>query len=102
LRLPVIYRKDILRSTDGNQFHRIKENSKSLINRDAIVNCLLLSDCNFLLKTASILSDCSVVFNPTIRVKVISFPHSRELTWWPATEIKQNQENNIYAVVATQ
>jgi hypothetical protein len=94
LPVPVVYREDMIRSMDGEQFHRKKGNSKSLVNRDAIVNCLLLSNCHVLLKTASILSDCSVVFNPSIKVKVISFPNSPKVTWWPATEINVNQENN--------
>jgi hypothetical protein len=89
LPLPLIYRDDIVRSEDGEQFHRKKEISKTLINRDAIVNCLLLSNCHTLLKTASILSDCSVIFNPDIEVKVMSVPRRNELTWWPATEINE-------------
>lgn len=99
LPIPVVYREDAVRSQDGDQFHRKKEVSKSTVNRDAIVNMLLLSRCDFLLKTASILSDCSIVFNPEIPVKVISFPHSDELTWWPATEIKNNQEKGKYSLV---
>jgi hypothetical protein len=98
LPVPVIFREDAVRSKDGDQFHRKKEISKSVVNRDAIVNMLLLSHTDFLLKTASILSDCSVIFNPSIPVKVISFPHSDNLTWWPATEIKQNQEKGNYAI----
>ncbi|HMG81449.1 MAG TPA: hypothetical protein VK559_00305 [Ferruginibacter sp.] len=89
LPLPLIYRDDSVRSGDGEQFHRKEDVSKSLINKDAIVNCLLLSNCHILLKTASILSDCSVVFNPGINVKVMSIPHNKDLTWWPATEINK-------------
>jgi hypothetical protein len=85
----LVYREDIFRSTDGEQFHRKKEHSKTLINREAIVNCLLLSKCMFLLKTASILSDCSVIFNPDIEVRIISAPHNSDLTWWPATELNE-------------
>jgi hypothetical protein len=99
IHLPVLFREDALRSKDGSQFHRKTEVSKSIIHRDAIVNMLLLSRTDFLLKTASILSDCSIIFNPAIGVKVISFPHSDDLTWWPATEIRQRQQNNIYATV---
>jgi hypothetical protein len=101
LPVPVIFREDAVRSKDGDQFHRKKEISKSVVNRDAIVNMLLLSRADYLLKTASILSDCSVIFNPSIPVKVISFPHSNNLTWWPATEIKQNQEKGNYAIAET-
>ena len=99
IQLPVLFREDALRSKDGSQFHRKKEISKSIVHRDAIVNMLLLSRTDFLLKTASILSDCSIIFNPSIGVKVISFPHSEQLTWWPATEIRQRQENSNYATL---
>jgi hypothetical protein len=99
VQLPVLFREDALRSKDGDQFHRKKEISKSMVHRDAIVNMLLLSRTDFLLKTASILSDCSIIFNPSIGVKVISFPHSEQLTWWPATEIRQGQENSNYATL---
>jgi hypothetical protein len=91
LRVPVLFRQDAVRSCDGEQFHRNKEISKSVVNRDAIVNMLILSRCDFLLKTASILSDCSVIFNPAIGVELINKPHSRALTWWPCTEIIANQ-----------
>lgn len=90
---PVIYRVDTIRSEDGEQFHRKKGSSKSVVNRDAIINCLLLSKCTMLLKTASILSDCSVIFNPTIKVVVMSVPYSSNLTWWPATEINISSLN---------
>ncbi len=92
LPLPVIFRKDVYRSYDGEQIHRKTENSKSTIHRDAIVNMLLLSRCIYLLKTASILSDCSVIFNPTMDVKLMSKPHSETLTWWPCREIIENQK----------
>jgi hypothetical protein len=91
LRAPVLFRQDAVRSSDGEQFHRKKEISKSVVNRDAIVNMLILSGCDFLVKTASILSDCSVIFNPVIGVELINKPHSGALTWWPCTEIIANQ-----------
>jgi hypothetical protein len=95
LELPLVYRGDAIRSADGEQFHRKEENSKSIVNRDAIVNCLLLSKCHVLLKTASMLSDCSVIFNPAIKVKVISVPHNKNITWWPATEINEYATFNL-------
>lgn len=90
LTVPVIYREDHFRSSDGDQVHRKEFNSKYMVNRDAAINMLLLSKCNLLLKTASILSDCSVIFNPSIPIKLLSKPHSENLTWWPAREIIQN------------
>lgn len=93
----VIYREDAFRSKDGDQFHRKVDSPKSIINHDAIINMLILSECDYLLKTASILSDCSVIFNPSIPLKVISFPHTETLTWWPAIEIKKMKTN--YAII---
>jgi hypothetical protein len=92
LHVPIVVREDAVRSADGDQFHRKVEISKTIVNRDAIVNMLILARCSYLLKTASILSDCSVIFNPTIEVEVISQPHHETLTWWPCTEILDSQK----------
>jgi len=91
LPVPVIYRDDGVRSADGDQFHRKAEVSKSTVNRDALVNMLLLSRSAFLLKTASFLSDCSVIFNPSLEVRLLNRPHSADLTWWPCSEILEHQ-----------
>jgi len=88
LPVPVIYREDAIRSENGAQIHLQKQNSKSVINRDAMVNCLLLSRCDYLLKTASLLSDCSVIFNPKLKVSVMSAPYEHA-TWWPTSEINK-------------
>lgn len=85
--VPVIYRKDAFRSADGDQFHRKEENPKELINHDALMNILLLSQTDFLIKTASIMSDCCFIFNPSLKYKILSKPHSVSLTWWPASEL---------------
>jgi hypothetical protein len=92
LSIPIVYREDTIRSETGDPIHLKKENSKVIINRDAIVNCLILSRCGHLLKTASLLSDCSVIFNPDIKVSVINAPYSHA-TWWPTSEI------NTYALL---
>jgi hypothetical protein len=94
LPIPVLYREDAVRSHDGDQFHRKREVSKSVVNRDAIINMLILSRCARLLKTASILSDCSVIFNPDIEVTLINRPHSEGLIWWPCREIINIQSIN--------
>ena len=92
LSIPIIYRDDSVRSETGEPIHLTQANSKLIINRDAIVNCLILSKCNYLLKTASLLSDCSVIFNPDLKVSVINAPYSHT-TWWPTFEI------NSYALI---
>jgi len=88
LPIPIVCREDAIRSENGDQIHLKQENSKTTINRDAIVNCLILSRCDYLLKTASLLSDCSVIFNPDIRVSVINAPFKHK-TWWPTSEINE-------------
>jgi len=88
LSIPVVYRNDAIRSETGDPVHLTQDNSKITINRDAIVNCLILSRCNYLLKTASLLSDCSVIFNPDLRVSVINAPYSHA-TYWPTSEINK-------------
>lgn len=90
-RLPmeIVWREDIYRSKDGNQFHRDPANDMSVVNREALINCLLLSKCDLLIKTASILSDCSKIFNPGLNMIILNEPHSDNLTWWPATELNQ-------------
>jgi hypothetical protein len=91
--VPVVYRHDAYRSADGDQFHRKAENNKSIINHDALMNILILSKTDFLLKTASIMSDCCFIFNPDIHYKILTTPHSSNLTWWPATELIRNSLN---------
>jgi len=88
LSVPIVYRDDAIRSNTGDQIHLKQENSKLIINHDAIVNCLILSRCDHLLKTASLLSDCSVIFNPNLPVSVINSPY-RHATWWPTSEINE-------------
>ncbi|MDR3338554.1 MAG: hypothetical protein LBT25_00415 [Candidatus Symbiothrix sp.] len=86
--IPVIFREDAIRSEDGMQIHLKEDHSKVVINHDAIVNCLILSRCRYLLKTASFLSDCSVIFNPAIKVSVINAPYEYA-NWWPASEMNE-------------
>ena len=88
LSIPIVYRDDTIRSETGDQIHLKQEHSKTVINHDAIVNCLILSRCDHLLKTASLLSDCSVIFNPNLRVSVINAPYQHK-TWWPTSEINE-------------
>jgi hypothetical protein len=89
LPVSVVFRDDAIRSDDGAQIHLKVQNSKVVVNHDAIVNCLILSKCDYLLKTASFLSDCSVVFNPELKVRVINAPYDYA-TWWPASEINES------------
>ena len=81
---PIIYRNDSLRSRDDNSIHESADTNKYEVNRDAIVNCLLLSKCDALLKTASILSGWSKLFNPNLPVVVLNQPYER---WFPERDL---------------
>lgn len=55
---------DATRSLNGAALHTSQQYDKYNLGEDAIVDCVLLSKCNKLYKTASNLSDTSVKFNP--------------------------------------
>ena len=78
----LMWRDDSFRSRDGSSIHESPHTDKSQINRDAIVNCLILSRCEALLKTASILSGWSKLFNPRLPVVMLNEPREDQL-WFP-------------------
>ncbi len=84
--LPVIMRNDYKRSSDKQAVHINKSLNKYEVNRDAVVNMLLLSRCDFLIKSSSFLSDISKLMNPQLPVVMLNKPYSRAL-WFPAKEI---------------
>lgn len=84
---PIIYRNDSFRSRDGNSIHKSAHTDKYEINRDAIVNCLILSRCDALLKTASILSGWSKLFNPQLPVVTLNKPYNKHQQWFPERDL---------------
>jgi hypothetical protein len=83
---PIVWREDAFRSRDGSSVHESAWTDKYEMNRDAIVNCLILSRCAALLKTASILSGWSKLFNPRLPVVMLSQPHEGHL-WFPESAL---------------
>ena len=71
----VVYRNDSYRAQDGDPIHYSKCVSRYAINRDALVNCLILSKCDTVIKTASILSGWSKLFNPQLSLVILNKPH---------------------------
>jgi hypothetical protein len=86
---PIIYRNDSCRARDGNSIHESADTDKYKINWDAIVNCLILSRCDALLKTASILSGWSKLFNPRLPVVMLNEPYD-EYQWFPERDLIKN------------
>ena len=86
--IPVIYREDSSRSTDGEIIHRGSEVSDlKAIQKDAMVNMMLLAKCNFLIKSSSCLSDCSLIFNEYLDFKYITQPKNEMRNYWPIFEL---------------
>ncbi len=56
------------------------------IAREALLSCLLLSQCGFLVKTPSYLSAWSKIFNPTLPV-ILASPPRPDAFWFPDSEI---------------
>ncbi len=57
------YRR-IFRSVDGRAIDVVNEDSSQKKGEDAVIDCLLLSRCQYLIRTESNLGACSALFNP--------------------------------------
>jgi hypothetical protein len=84
-RLAVVYHDDHERSTSQIAVHRSKSGDPFRKGEEAVVNCLLLSKCSALIKTASFLSGWSKLFNPDLPVQLLNPPFERQL-WFPDRE----------------
>ncbi len=58
---------EAIRSTNGKAIHSSQKNGYQK-GEEAVLDCVLLSKTNLLLRTASCLSACSTFFNPTLPV----------------------------------
>jgi hypothetical protein len=84
--LPVFYHADHERSQTKIAIHRSKSGDRFRKAEEAVLNCLLLSRCHALIKTASFLSGWSKLFNPDLPVFMVNRPFEREL-WFPDREL---------------
>jgi hypothetical protein len=86
-RIEVLYHDDKQRSSDGKPVHAYRKGDDNYTKgKEALVNCLLLSRCNALIRTASFLSAWSSIFNPRLPVVLLNRPFSRKL-YFPDREI---------------
>lgn len=85
----VVSHEDSIRSRDGTAVHTQADtgdnNKKGL---EAVVNCLLLSRSDVLMRTASFLSAWSSIFRPELPVVLLNRPIDSKL-WFPDREILQ-------------
>jgi hypothetical protein len=83
----VVAHEDSLRSRDGLAVHtQLKAGDPALKAFDALMNCLLLSRCEVVVRTASFLSAWASVFNPQLKVFMLNRPYAKSL-WFPDSEI---------------
>lgn len=90
----VIFHEDQERSRDGRAVHtRRAVGSNQVKAWEAMVNCLLLSRCDALLRTASFLSGWSSVFNPQLPVILLNRHHEAKC-WFPDREVVKRSLTN--------
>ncbi|MDD5580256.1 MAG: nodulation protein NodZ [Methylobacter sp.] len=88
--IEVISHDDKEQSQDGNAIHTDPNIGDNYIKgKEALVNCLLLSKCNVLIKSSSFLSGWSAIFNPSLPVIMLNRPYNEKL-WFPDAAIIQS------------
>jgi hypothetical protein len=87
--VPVVFRDDALRPSEGSRsIDGTSGADRYAVNRDAIVNCLILARCDALLKTSSILSGWSKLLNPKLPTVMLNEPYAEHL-WFPERELRK-------------
>lgn len=90
--LLVIAHSDKERSWDGQPIHYNPAGNKYQKGFEALVNCLLLSRCTALIRTASFLSGWSSIFNPSLPITLLNEPIESKL-WFPDSECIKRSDN---------
>lgn len=83
----VVSHDDSERSRDGLPVHaQVAVGDNHAKGREALVNCLLLSRCDVLIRTASFLSGWCSVLKPSLPVMMLNEPYPSKL-WFPDREV---------------
>jgi hypothetical protein len=88
---PVFYHDDHERSKTEVAIHRSKLGDRYKKAEEAVLNCLLLSKCNALIKNASFLSAWSKLFNPDLPVILLNSPFERQVSQTPSQWISPSR-----------
>jgi nodulation protein Z len=88
----VIVHPDQERSRDAQPVHTNSAGSGHRKGFEALVNCLLLSRCAALIRTASFLSGWSSVFNPLLPITLLNEPYAH-VRWFPDRELITRSDN---------
>jgi hypothetical protein len=90
----VCFHEDSCRSNNGVPVHRVgKGDSNYLKGEDAIINCLLLSRCDAIVRTCSLLSAWAILLNADIKNVTVNRPLSHS-AWFPEKEITDRSEDH--------
>lgn len=92
--MEVISHHDTERSRNGKAIHvRPALGDNYMKGKEALINSILLSKCNTLIRTASFLSAWSSIFNPGLPVIMLNRPYDEKL-WFPDTLLAQQSMNS--------
>ena len=91
--LSVIVHSDEERSWDGEPVHYNPLGNKYQKGFEALVNCLLLSRCTALIRTASFLSGWCSIFNPALPITLLNEPLKHAAHWFPDSECLKRSDN---------
>ncbi|MEM7254330.1 MAG: hypothetical protein AAF493_23165 [Pseudomonadota bacterium] len=84
--LTVLANEDYQKADGKIGVHKREHGSPYLRGVDALVNCLLLSRCDALLKMPSFLSGWAKIFNPSLDTRMVTRPLER-FSWFPDRDI---------------
>ncbi len=93
-RFEVVAHDDQERSDGSLPIHRTLMGDRHLKGFEALVNCLLLSRCDTLIRSASFLSGWSSVFNPALPVTMLNRPFESSL-WFPDREVLKRSDESL-------
>ena len=92
--IKVIYRSNTLRSSTSIPIFLASTNSAdkvAQIGDEALFECLIFSRASCLIKTASILSGWSAIFNPELPIYFLNASY-KDTTWFPESELILRQK----------
>ena len=91
--MEVISHDDTERSMNGKAIHaQLGLGDNYMKGREALINSLLLSKCNTLIRSSSFLSGWSSIFNPSIPIVMLNRPFDSKL-WFPDALVTQKSMN---------
>jgi Nodulation protein Z (NodZ) len=100
-RFEVVAHDDQERSDGSLPIHRTPTGDRQLKGFEALVNCLLLSRCDALIRSASFLSGWSSVFNPALPVTMLNKPFESKL-WFPDREVVKRSDESLLSPAGRQ